>query len=241
MQGPGWDPFEIHVMNEKGTRKVIPFKGVIPADAYLWAKYQGDRLLQEKLKEITQKEWMVQSKKYGVIGSHSVIKNVHALRSVETGSHAEIQGAHALHNVILCSSEEERTAIGEGVELTHGIIGYGCQVNLGAKAVRFVLGNHVTLSMGALLVDSFVGDNSTLSGCEVRNVLLFPAHEQHHNNSFLIAGLIKGQSNIAAGATLGSNHNSRANDGELEAGRGFWPGLCTSLKYPSRFASFGFE
>jgi hypothetical protein len=47
-----------------------------------------------------------------------------------------------------------------------------------------------------------------------------------------------GQSNIAAGATIGSNHNSRANDNEIQAGRGFWPGLCTSLKHSSRFASF---
>ncbi|MFZ3109969.1 MAG: DUF4954 domain-containing protein, partial [Rectinemataceae bacterium] len=61
---------------------------------------------------------------------------------------------------------------------------------------------------------------------------------QHHNTSFLIASLVKGQSNMAAGATIGSNHNSRAPDGEIEAGRGFWPGLCTSVKHSSRFASF---
>jgi hypothetical protein len=47
-----------------------------------------------------------------------------------------------------------------------------------------------------------------------------------------------GQSNIAAGATIGSNHNSRANDNEIQAGRGFWPGLCTSVKHSCRFASF---
>jgi hypothetical protein len=47
-----------------------------------------------------------------------------------------------------------------------------------------------------------------------------------------------GQSNIAAGATIGSNHNSRSADGEIQAGRGFWPGLCVSLKHNSKFASF---
>jgi hypothetical protein len=47
-----------------------------------------------------------------------------------------------------------------------------------------------------------------------------------------------GQSNIPAGATIGSNHNSRGADGEVIAGRGFWPGLCVSLKHNSRFASF---
>jgi hypothetical protein len=72
----------------------------------------------------------------------------------------------------------------------------------------------------------------------VLNSLIFPAHEQHHNNSFLCAALVMGQSNMAAGATIGSNHNSRSPDGELIAGRGFWPGLCVSLKHNSKFASF---
>src|SRR5690606_13604564 len=82
------------------------------------------------------------------------------------------------------------------------------------------------------------GDNSTISCCEVLNSLIFQAHEQHHNNSFLCAALVMGQSNMAAGATVGSNHNSRAADGEIVAGRGFWPGLCVSLKHNSRFASY---
>ncbi|MBD0333427.1 MAG: DUF4954 family protein, partial [Chitinophagaceae bacterium] len=52
------------------------------------------------------------------------------------------------------------------------------------------------------------------------------------------AALVLGQSNIAAGATIGSNHNSRAADGELIAARGFWPALCVSLKHNSKFATF---
>jgi hypothetical protein len=94
------------------------------------------------------------------------------------------------------------------------------------------------LKYGARLIHSFLGDNSTVSCCEILNNLIFPAHEQHHNNSFLVSALLMGQSNLAAGATVGSNHNSRANDGEIQAGRGFWPGLCTTLKHSSRFASF---
>ena len=47
-----------------------------------------------------------------------------------------------------------------------------------------------------------------------------------------------GQSNIASAATIGSNHNSRSPDGEMLAGRGFWPGLCSDFKFDSRFASF---
>ncbi len=43
---------------------------------------------------------------------------------------------------------------------------------------------------------------------------------------------------MASAATVGSNHNSRASDGEIIAGRGFWPGLSVSLKHNSRFAAF---
>jgi hypothetical protein len=104
--------------------------------------------------------------------------------------------------------------------------------------VRFVLGNNSNLKYGARLIHSFLGDNSTISCCEVLNNLIFPAHEQHHNNSFLISACVMGQSNMAAGATMGSNHNSRATDGEIVASRGFWPGLCSSVKHSSKFASF---
>jgi hypothetical protein len=122
--------------------------------------------------------------------------------------------------------------------LVNGIVGYGCRIFYGVKAVRFVLASHSQLKYGARLINSYLGNNSTISCCEVLNSLIFPSHEQHHNNSFLCAAMVMGQSNIAAGATIGSNHNSRSADGEIQAGRGFWPGLCVSLKHNSKFASF---
>jgi hypothetical protein len=160
------------------------------------------------------------------------------LKDVKVGSHCYIKGANKLKNLTIHSSEAEPTQIGEGVELVNGIVGYGCHIFYGCKAVRFILGNNSSLKYGARLIHSFLGDNSTISCCEVLNNLIFPAHEQHHNNSFLIASVVMGQSNMAAGATIGSNHNSRANDNEVQAGRGFWPGLCSSIKHSCRFASF---
>ena len=156
-----------------------------------------------------------------------MIKNCSIIKDVKIGDCVYIKGANKLKNLTINSSEDEPTQIGEGVEMVNGIVGSGCHVFYGCKAVRFVMGNNSNLKYGARLIHSFLGDNSTVSCCEILNSLIFPAHEQHHNNSFLTAALVKGQSNLAAGATVGSNHNSRANDGEIEAGRGFWPGLCT--------------
>jgi hypothetical protein len=228
----------IEVMNEAGGRSVLPFDKMIAADAYLWAAYRDDTALGEKLAEITQKQYGGYRGSYGIIGSGSVIKSCAIIKDTVVGECAYIKGANKLKNITIQSSAEEPTQIGEGVEMVNGIVGYSCNVFYGSKAVRFVMGRNCNLKYGARLIHSVLGDNSTVSCCEILNNLIFPVHEQHHNNSFLIASLIQGMSNMAAAATIGSNHNSRANDGEIRAKRGFWPGLAVSLKHSSVFASF---
>lgn len=226
------------IMNETGSRKILPFNGMITADAYIWAKYRNDSELMQKLRELTLKRIDTARGYYGEIGEQTVIKNTRIIKNVNIGKMCYIKGANKLKNLTINSSYEAPTQIGEGVEMVNGIVGFGCRIFYGCKAVRFVMGNNSNLKYGARLINSFLGSNSTISCCKVLNNLIFPSHEQHHNNSFLVAALVKGQSNIAAGATLGSNHNSRANDNEISAGRGFWPGLCTSIKHSSTFASF---
>jgi len=228
----------LEVMNEIGSRKIMPFDGMTTADAYLWAKYVDDTKLQERLKEITQASVDIHRGYYGTIGEGCVIKNCWILKDAKVGPHCYIKGASKLKNVTINSSEEEPSQIGEGVILVNGVTGYGCRIFYSVVATRFVLGDNCNLKYGARLIHSVLGDNSTISCCEVLNNIIFPSHEQHHNNSFLISACVMGQSNMAAGATIGSNHNSRATDGEIVASRGFWPGLCSSVKHSSRFASF---
>ncbi len=228
----------LEVCNENGGRKVLPFEGMLPADAWLWAKYRDDRKLMDRLREMTDAEFDQRRGYYGTIGDRCVIKNTRILKDVKVGSDAYIKGGNKLKNLTINSSAEAPSQIGEGVEMVNGIMGYGSRSFYGVKAVRFVMGENTTLKYGARLINSILGDNSTISCCEVLNSLLFPAHEQHHNNSFLVAATVMGQSNIAAGATIGSNHNSRGVDGEILTGRGFWPGLSVNLKHNSRFASY---
>ena len=228
----------LEVCNENAGRKILPFDGMLPGDAYLWTKYRDDETLMQRFKEFTEKKFDKQRGYYGKIGDRTVIKNTSIIKDVWIGTDAYIKGANKLKNLTINSIPEAISQIGEGCELVNGIIGHGCRIFYGVKAVRFLMASHSQLKYGARLINSYLGNNSTISCCEVLNSLIFPAHEQHHNNSFLCAATIMGQSNIAAGATIGSNHNSRAADGELIAGRGFWPGLCVSLKHNSKFATF---
>lgn len=228
----------MELCNENGGRRVIPFNGMLPGDAWLWSKYVADEELIGRFLEFTEKKFDRQRGYYGKIGDRTVIKNCKIIKDVLIGTDAYLKGANKLKNLTIKSDEKRSSQIGEGCEMVNGIVGYGCRVFYGVKAVRFVMASHSQLKYGARLINSYLGNNSTISCCEVLNSLIFPAHEQHHNNSFLCAAMVLGQSNIAAGATIGSNHNSRSPDGEILAGRGFWPGLCVSLKHNSRFASY---
>jgi hypothetical protein len=229
----------LEVCNENAGRKILPFDGMQAGDAYLWSKYRDDELLLEKLIQLTERKFNKLRGYYGKIGDRTVIKNTASIKDVLVGTDAYIKGANKLKNLTINSGEREgRTQIGEGCELVNGIVGCGCRIFYGVKAVRFFISSHSQLKYGARLINSYLGYNSTISCCEVLNALIFSSHEQHHNNSFLCAAMLMGQSNLAAGATIGSNHNSRGADGEIIAGRGFWPGLCVSLKHNSIFASF---
>ncbi|HOV14482.1 MAG TPA: DUF4954 family protein [Spirochaetota bacterium] len=228
----------LEVGNENMGRKILPFDTMIASDAFIWSKFRDDELLMDRFVEITDKSYSKTRGFFGEVGKSTIIKNCGILKDVKIGEYAYLKGANKLKNLTVLSSESEPSQIGEGVEAVNGIVGYGSKIFYGCKTVRFVTGRNTQVKYGARLLNSVLGDNSTVSCCELLNNLIFPFHEQHHNTSFLIATTILGQSNIAAGATIGSNHNSRAADGEIFAGRGFWPGLCTSFKHNSKFASF---
>lgn len=228
----------MEICNENTGRKVLPFNGMLAGDAYLWSRDKNDAALQDKFRQFTESRFDNKRGYYGKIGDRTVIKNCSIIKDVWVGTDAYIKGANKLKNLTVNSGKEGRTQIGEGCEAVNGIIGFGCKMFYGVKAVRFIMASHSQLKYGARLINSYLGHNATISCCEVLNSLIFPAHEQHHNNSFLCAALVMGQSNIAAGATIGSNHNSRGADGEIVMGRGFWPGLCVSLKHNSMFAGF---
>ncbi len=225
----GGKPKALEVMNENGGRAIRPFPGMTIGDAYMWARYRGRKAFVQKLEQFTEEVGTVVD---------DLVESSQPSAFSRVGDCCTIKNTNCIRNVTLLSRKDDPSVVDSCITLIDGVVGYGCTLEHGVIAERFLLGEHVHLEFGLRLNDTVVGDNSTLARCEVGNSIIFPAHEQHHNNSFLIAGLIMGQSNIAAGGTIGSNHNSRTADNELAAGRGFWPGLCCSFKHSSRFASY---
>jgi hypothetical protein len=173
---------QMEVCNENGGRSVIPFDGMLAGDAFLWSKYRGNLPLMEKFKEFTDNRFDKFRGHYGRVGDRTVIKNCKIIKDVLIGTDAYLKGANKLKNLTIKSDENRTSQIGEGCEIVNGIIGYGCRIFYGVKAVRFVMASHSQLKYGARLINSYLGNNSTISCCEVLNSLIFPAHEQHHNN-----------------------------------------------------------
>ena len=110
---------------------------------------------------------------YGNIGDRTVIKDCDIIKDVIIGTDAYLKGANKLKNLTINSDEDRTSQIGEGCEMVNGIIGYGCRIFYGVKAVRFVMASHSQLKYGARLINSYLGNNSTISCCEVLNSLFF--------------------------------------------------------------------
>ena len=86
----------IDLMNEAGGRSVLPFDGMLAADAYLWARYRDDGPLVARLAEITQRQFDARRGFYGTVGQQCVIKNCLILKDVKIGPHCYIKGANKL-------------------------------------------------------------------------------------------------------------------------------------------------
>ena len=237
--GESADAFgRVHVVNGNGARGIGLFTGIQCADATLWARYRDRAALMTCLERMTCDLAETRYGEYGEIQTQCVLKHTRQVVNAKLGPCTDVINADRLEEVSISSTPQAPVTVGDSVTLRHGLVGPGCHITQGVRAEAFALGSYVTLDNGVRLRHSVVGDHSTIACCEVLHSLIFPTHQQVHGSSSLMASCFMGQTNMAAGITVGSNHSSQANDNEVCAGRGFWAGLCSSVKHASRFASF---
>ncbi len=78
----------IDPVNEAGGRGVLPFRDMIPADAWLWAMYREDAALMDTLKTITQNSVDSRRGYYGVVGAGAVVKHCLIIKDTNIGESA---------------------------------------------------------------------------------------------------------------------------------------------------------
>ena len=230
-------PVVIGAGNEKSGREAVLFSGITMNGIWLQTHLNDHELFHQLLSEFTVQK-LAEALPFSFIDDSCVIENTRAVRSVKMGRRCIISGATRVEECVIGSTSLSRSTVCDNAVVKKSFIGSGVNIESGSFVDQCFIDKNVTVKQGARVIQCAVGSSSTIACGEVQNCFIAPLHQQHHNSSFLIAADIGGQSNIASGANLGSNHNSRANDGEMVAGRGFWAGLSTSVKYCSYFAPF---
>ena len=148
----------LEVCNENAGRKIIPFNGMLPGDAWLWSRNRDNKALQQKLKDFTELKFDKLRGYYGKVGDRTVIKSCSIIKDVWIGSDAYLKGANKLKNLTINSYPGASSQVGEGCELVNGIMSEGCKAFYGVKAVRFYMASHSQLKYGARLINSYLGN-----------------------------------------------------------------------------------
>ena len=123
----------LDVCNENGGREVLPFDGMLPADAYLWARYRDDPRLLSRLGEITQAQFGTRRGVLGEIGERTVIKNCRIIKDVKIGPDAYIKGANKLKNLTIHSRRRSPRRSARASSWSTASSGYGCHIFYGAR------------------------------------------------------------------------------------------------------------
>jgi len=172
----------------------------------------------------------------GYVGPKATVRVCRRLSDVFVGEAATVENALALVNTTILSSAEEPVHIGDGVEIRHSLIQWGCGVTGGALVESSVLTEHSHIGRHGKVAHSLLGPNTGIGEGEVTSCLLGPFVGFHHQSLLIAALWPSGKGNVGYGANVGSNHTSKAPDQEIWPGEGMFFGLGTNIKFPANFA-----
>jgi hypothetical protein len=151
------------------------------------------------------------------------------------GEAGVVEGAEWVEGTAVLSSAEEPSRLGPGVQVRNSLIQWGAEADSASQLGSSVLLEHSGAEKRAQITDSLIGPNSRIGMGEVNASVVGPFVGFHHQSLLIAAWWPEGRGNLGAGASVGSNHTSRAPDQELHAGEGTFFGLATAVKYPANF------
>jgi hypothetical protein len=172
----------------------------------------------------------------GIVERGAVVRGVRQISNCYIGPFALVDGATLVGSSTLLSNESEPVRIVSGACVTQSLFQWGSQARSLAVVERSVLAEHAYAEKHAKVTGSFVGPNSGAAEGEVTSSLLGPLVGFHHQALLIAALWPEGKGNVAHGASLGSNHNSRTPDQEFRPGEGMFFGLGSSVTFPADFS-----
>ncbi|MBN1854159.1 MAG: DUF4954 family protein [Pirellulales bacterium] len=228
---------EVQAVNEGGGREVILLNDLSAQLAYLQCLVRWRPTMTHRLATLVKQAAESARKDTGTVGSGARISSVARIVNVEISDAANIQGASALEDGTILSCPEAATFIGPGVVAEH-----------------FILAEGATLSDGAIVRQSFVGQGCQIgkqfsaegslffANCEgfhgeACSVFAGPYTVTHHKSTLLIAGLFSFYN--AGSGTNQSNHMYKlgpVHEGKLE--RGCKTGSFSYMMWPCRVGPF---
>ncbi len=226
----------VEALNEGGGREVAMFNELSAQWAYLMCLHRYRPAMIERLAAIAKAEATAASGR-GSIGAGASITSVREIIDVCVGPHARIAGAASLANGTILSTAVAPALVGAGVVAKDFIIGEASSVTDGAILARTFVGQ------GCRIGKQFSAENCLFfANCEAFHgeacaIFAGPYSVTHHKSSLLIAGLFSFYN--AGSGTNQSNHMYKlgpVHEGKL--GRGCKTGSFAYLMWPCRAGPF---
>lgn len=170
-----------------------------------------------------------------VVGAGARVVGARFVDRCFLGDGANVEGADWLESSAVLSSADEPTRVGPGTQIRNSLIQWGAEVDSAAQVSSSVLLEYSGAEQGAMITHSLIGPNTRVGLGEVTASLVGPFVGMHHQSLLIAAWWPEGRGNVGAGASVGSNHTSRAPDQEMRAGEGTFFGLAAAIKYPANF------
>ena len=178
----------ISVLNEMGDGNVVLFRELNSQLAAFMVKYNQDKALMNRLRQLIDDEVRISTPERGIIGNRVKIINTKDITNTVIKGDCEISGCARLNECTILSSEDASVFIGTGVICENSIICDGCSINNSVKMQDCFVGEACQITNGFTAEASLFFANSYMANGEACAAFCGPFSASHHKSSLLIGG-----------------------------------------------------
>ncbi|MDR3138033.1 MAG: DUF4954 family protein [Tannerellaceae bacterium] len=178
----------VSVLNESGGQEVPIYDRLSSQLAYILAVYPGRGEAVSRLKAMIGEYVRSVSSSMGLVGRKAQIINCRNLRGVKIGAYARLEGVNSLTNGTIASKAGAPTAFGAGVIAENFIASTNATVTQGAEVFNTFIGQGCTLGKQYSAENCLFFANCQGMHGEACAVFAGPYTVTHHKSTLLIAG-----------------------------------------------------